>query len=291
MLLCCLTMPVHAGGDALRHCLEKAQQRHAATVPIAKDCPQLLHEMRRQGMTASLYPPLTDQVTPAQLQFLLRARQMNAAAGVIGQDGLDILLAGILQPEAPNSAAAWRQAVTAWLDKLKSGDYETQYQWLLHLLRTVIPSGATVRILLYAAIALLVLISAWLVVMELYYAGVFAALPGVRRRSARSGLRPANPPQIAIDFSAADSVTPQQQVAALLDQVVAYLAARGTLPADATLTHRQLAYAIDKQALPVRDAFLRLVKAAEPVLYGRREASEAMLCACRRDAHWLLENA
>ena len=68
-----------------------------------------------------------------------------------------------------------------WLDKLKTGDYESEYQWLLRFLNAVTPSTAVVRMLLYGAIALLVFLSLGLIVAECYYAGVFVKLPGARR--------------------------------------------------------------------------------------------------------------
>jgi hypothetical protein len=290
LLFFCLATPaLQAGGDPVQSCLETAAQRQPAAVQLAEDCPPLWRELQAQPAAAT--PPLNGKATLMQLQFLLRSWRTTSEHHGIGQEGLGPLLAGILQPEAPNPEAAWWKAFTAWLDKLKSGDYEAQYQWLLRFLRAVTPSEAAVRVFLYASIVLLVLVSVCFIGMELHYAGVFRALPGFRRRAAAGALRRTLPqPGVPESLAGMKTVAPRRQVAALLDAVVHSLTARGAIPADATLTHRQLVRAAEMGSLPAREAFGRLVDHAEPILYGRREASEELLFACRSDADKLLNN-
>lgn len=288
--LCFLAMPVRADAGLLQQCLETAQRRQLAEIDLAEDCPRLLHEMQQQGITAASEPPIAEEkVTVAQLQFLLRSRQAVRPPGVISQDGLQQLLAEILQPEALNPQAAWWDALTAWLEKLKSGDYEAQYQWLLRFLRAITPSEEVALAFLYGALALMVIASAWLIIMELYHAGVLGKWPGFRRISSTSGKTPDILQQAAV-FEAQSGSAGSQQLAVLLNNVIAALAANGTLPADATLTHRQLARYLGEHAPQAAEVFIRLVRCAEPVLYGKHDMSEEMLRVCRDDADFLLGN-
>lgn len=290
LFLCCLALPAHADADLLQHCLKTAERRQLEAIDLAKDCPKLLLTIRRQGTAVSFEPPLAEgEVSVAQLQFLQRSEQIIRSPNAIDQAGLEQLLAEILQPEAPDPEAAWWKALTSWLEKLKSGDYEGQYQWLLRFLRAITPSEQVALAFLYGSLALMVIASLWVVIMELYHAGIFDKR-GIRRHSAASAKMPDMPQQAVVSHVQSELAVPQQQLAALLNSVVAGLAAKGMLPVDATLTHRQLARYIGEHAPQAAEAFMRLVRCAEPVLYGKHKVSDEMLRVCRDDADSLLGN-
>jgi hypothetical protein len=286
LLLFCLALPVRAAGGELERCLALAGRREA--IVLAKDCPKLWRELQNQGLTASFEPPLAEKVTVAQLQFLLHSRQTVRASGAIGVDGLEQLLAGILQPEAPNPEAEWWNALLAWLDKLKSGNYETQYRWLIELLGAITPSVEFVLAFLYGTIALMVILSAWFVVRELYYAGFFAKLPGARRNPDIKRTIAAHGHKQSVALQDIGALPPRRQIAALLSNAIAGLSDRGVVPEDSTLTHRQLVRYIARHAPQIEAAFALLVRHAEPVLFGNRHADEETLRVCWRQARLVL---
>jgi hypothetical protein len=286
LLLLALALPVRAADGALERCLNLAGQRE--NVALAKDCPALWRELQKEGLAASFEPPLNEKATAAQLHFLLRSRQAVRAPGAIGADGLEQLLAGILQPETPNPEAEWWKTLMAWLDKLKSGNYETQYRWLAELFGAITPSRDFVLAFLYGTIALLVILSAWFVVRELYYAGVFAKLPGLRPKPAYKNAIVGQRHKPSISLQDLSALPPRRQIAALLNNAVAGLSERGVVPDDATLTHRQLARCITRQAPQIEAAFALLLRHAEPVLFGNRGVSDDTLRICRRQAQLLL---
>ncbi|MGR8935592.1 MAG: DUF4129 domain-containing protein [Gammaproteobacteria bacterium] len=292
MLLCCCcwVLPVQAGGDPWQACLDAAKRRQPAEVELPQDCPELFRALRKQDLPASAEPPISDRVSLAQLEYMLRSRQTGHAFSGLDHEGLDALLAGILQPEAPNPETAWRQTLMAWLEQLQASDYETQYRWLVEFLRAVTPSAAVVRWSLYAAIALLVILSLWLIARECYYAGVFVKFPGLRRNPPQHRMRmettqrPGNACQ-AVDASS----PPARQIASLLEQVSAGLADANLLPRNAACTYRELGGYLGEREPHAAKSFMRLLQHAEPVLYGARAANAETLRVCRREAQLLAE--
>lgn len=281
-------LPGHA--DGLQDCIRAVAGHPALEAIPMRDCPGLWQQLQSNAWPLT-EPELTESLTPAQLQFLRRARQLSGRSIAVDRQELVRLIGEISQPDPSENRHHWWKAFNAWLDRLKSGDYEDQYRWLRSLLEAVIPSQAVARLLLYGSLMLLVLMSLGLVGMELYHAGWLAGFPRGRKTgkpvcptgSALSLTDPALPAALA-------SLPPRRQMAALLESVIGTLADRDLLPADATLTHRQLIRAAERQPVPL-PGLRRLVEIAEPVLYGGKEVSPSMLTAFRQNAQDLLSPA
>jgi len=286
LLLCCWTLPVQAKLDPWQACLNLAKQHDKHQVHLKKDCPALFKELDSQGLLKVAEPPLPDQAGLAQLQFIAAGNQLQGA-DAINRDCLEQLLAGILSAEKTDPQAEWWQAFLKWLDSLQTGDYEQEYQWLLRLFKAIKPSEQTVLIFIYGSMAMLVLSALWLVLSELYGAGFFASrkngqqtLPEKSSRQYSLTLAPnrQNPP----------GLTEELQIAALLEQAIVLLVERNVIPADASLTHRQMLRYVLRHTSDLAPPFARLVTVAEPVIYGGQPVGTGMLEHYRDDVQALL---
>ena len=286
-LLACLAMPAQAGDKNLQACLSLAEQRIDRALNLSQDCPLLYDDLKNQGLLNSVEPPLTAEVSVAQLVFLADSRLNMRPTGLIDRDGLDGLLADILTAETGDPESAWWQAVLEWLDSLQPAEYEAEYQWLMHWLKGMKPSERTALMLLYGSILLLSAASAWLVLREFYQAGFFRNLYGRQRPVLQAATRPqTSRPALLHPFG---DLPPQQQMAALLAQLVQALAERRLIPLDPSLTHRQLLADLGRQpGLPNRE-LAHLVYRAEPVLFGNRTLDSDALGQYRLEVQALLD--
>ncbi|NJD05730.1 MAG: hypothetical protein FIA97_04435, partial [Methylococcaceae bacterium] len=219
-----LAWAVATQADGVQDCVGAVGHRALQQAIHAQDCPGLWQQLQSNAWPLT-EPELTESLTPAQLQFLRRARQLSGHSIAVDRQELVRLIGEISQPDPGENRHHWWKAFNAWLDRLKSGDYEDQYRWLSSLLEAVIPSPAVARLLLYGSLLLLVLMSLGLVGMELYHAGWLAGFPRGRKTgkpvypagSALSLTDPALPAELA-------SLPPRRQMAALLESVIGTLA-------------------------------------------------------------------
>jgi hypothetical protein len=279
LYLCCLAMPGHAA-DAVRDCLNAVPPQSDKPVDLTLACPALVQPW--QALVVAQAD--SHSVQAGQLQFWAKAEQ-PVRTTALNLSGLDGVLAGIFDPSAEEVRKQWWTRFLQWLDSLKGKDYDTQFQWFSGLLNGMTLSDETLAHLFYGLMALLVLVTLGLVSHELWLAEVFARWSG-RRKSGQQADRvlvTASAPSV---FSG--ELSPPQQIAALLAQVVEALAVREAIPRDATLTYRQLL----RHLKPTRGvnpaAFTALVATAEPIVFGQQAADAQILAAYRRDAEALL---
>jgi len=272
-----------AGAGSVSDCAGAlAGRQEHDTFPI-RECPSLASWL--SGASWPLTEPEVDAtITPAQLHFLQRAQRVAEARVVVERGALLDLLGEVRQPESPDPGDPWRKAVQAWLDRLKGHDLDLPLRWLQGVLEALTPSPATARALFYLALGSLVAVSLGLVLREMHHAGW---LPRRwRRRGPAAGMRAAAVSTVAEPGSAAGG-PPRRELAVLLESVIAAVTARGILPADATLTHRQLLCAASGQAGEI-GALRRLLETAEPLLYGRQTPGPDQLAAFHRAGQSLL---
>lgn len=285
LLLCCLASSAQAQ-DSLQTCLNVARQYAEQAVNVREDCPLLFKELQNQGLLTGFDPPLTGNIGVTQLEFLADSEHSLRASGLIRRDGLDRLLADILTVETGDPESDWWQAILKWLDGIKPADHEAQYQWLQRWLEAMKPSKQTAQIFIYACIALLLAISAWVVFSELYQAGFFRKFAGGRGPLRLKGSRRQTPPSAS--HSPFNGLTPQDQIGALLAQLINAFVQRRLIPADLSLTHRQLAGCFGAQSGGAESAFSRLVHESEPLLYGNRSIDPDLVANYRREVQALL---
>ncbi|POZ53264.1 hypothetical protein AADEFJLK_00282 [Methylovulum psychrotolerans] len=279
LYLCCLAMPGYAA-DAVRDCLNAVPPQSGKPVDLTLACPALVQPW--QALVVAQAD--SHSVQAGQLQFWAKAEQ-PVRTTALNLGGLDGILAGIFDPSAEEARKQWWTRFLQWLDSLKGKDYDTQFQWFSGLLNGMTLSDETLAHLFYGLIALLVLVTLGLVSHELWLAEVFARWSGGRRKADQQTgvvLAAVSAPS---DFG---GLSPPQQIAALLAQVVEALAVREAIPRDATLTYRQLL----RHLKPTRGvnpaAFTALVATAEPIVFGQQAADAQILAAYRRDAEALL---
>ncbi|WP_146054483.1 hypothetical protein [Methylovulum psychrotolerans] len=272
-------MPGYAA-DAVRDCLNAVPPQSGKPVDLTLACPALVQPW--QALVVAQAD--SHSVQAGQLQFWAKAEQ-PVRTTALNLGGLDGILAGIFDPSAEEARKQWWTRFLQWLDSLKGKDYDTQFQWFSGLLNGMTLSDETLAHLFYGLIALLVLVTLGLVSHELWLAEVFARWSGGRRKADQQTgvvLAAVSAPS---DFG---GLSPPQQIAALLAQVVEALAVREAIPRDATLTYRQLL----RHLKPTRGvnpaAFTALVATAEPIVFGQQAADAQILAAYRRDAEALL---
>lgn len=273
----------------MQACLGIARQHTGKKLNLQKDCPVLFNELQTQRLLMAFEPPLQAEISLAQLDLIADSRHGLRESTALRQDGLDQLLADLLETDIKDPESEWRQAFLKWLDGLKMDDYEAEYQWLLHWLKSIKPSEQALVSFIDGSIALLVIASAWLVISELYFAGFFVFAAGKRQALHK-------PHHQSLLYSSVarpvfSELSPHQQIALLLEQVIDALAERKLIPRDASLTHRQMVYCLRQQAAGSEAAFALLVQAAEPVLYGKRPVDFKLLSDYRRNVEALLDNA
>lgn len=286
LLLCCLATSVQAQDESLQACLNLARQHAEQGVDIQKDCPSLFKDLQNWNLLTSFEPPLTANTGIAQLELLADSLHSKRGLEFIRQYGLDRLLADILTVETGDPESGWWQAILKWLDGIKPADHEAQYQWLKRWLEALMPSEQAAQIFIYASIALLLALSVWLVISELYQAGFFFKFSGRRKLATHSDSYqqaltfPAHPPF--------NELTPQGQIGALLAQLINALVQHNQIPADPSLTHRQLVNHFQKRLGQRESVFSRLVYESEPLLYGQRVIGPDLVAYYRREVQALL---
>ncbi|WP_347986104.1 hypothetical protein [Methylomonas sp. AM2-LC] len=282
-LLFCLALPVQANTEAhLSTCLSLAKQQTQQSVLLASDCPDLYMDLTNLGLLSNI----SDTVSLKQLQLLANSMQPSRQLLPVQHAELDKLLADIVITEARDPSAEWWQALLKWLDSLKGDDYEDKYQWLQQFLDTIKPSEQTVKMFFYALIGLLVLMSVWLVISELYYAGFLQKLTG---KSKPRRIRQITPTIFSTQPAVIpDQLSTQQQIAVWLNQVIDRLAEQQLIPLDHSLTYRQIQAYLSQQASPNLQLFQQLLSTAEPVVYGARPIDTDSLSRYRNTVQRLL---
>lgn len=287
VLLCCLAVvPAHAK-EALPDCLAVAMRHPQEPIDVSKNCPALFGQWQAQQLPGVFESGQATQMTVPQLEFLAASQLYRRTVPQVQTQELNQLLAGILKPEPEDDKFKWWHAFLNWLDSLKSGHYEAEYQWLSHLLQAITPSEQTIAYFFYGIIALLIIVSIALLLHELWLAEFFQKWRGGQRR------RPiqAHPPQAMGVMSPRpvnlDGLSATAQIAALLERVLDKLAGCGMIPNDASLTYRQQLNHFKANARHPSLAYL--VQTAEPILYGRQAVEAQLLGAYRRTAQDLLD--
>jgi hypothetical protein len=270
LILFCLTITEQVLADEVQTCLGIVREHLGVSRDLRKDCPDLFDALQSQNMLESFEPPLQDGVSVTQLEFLADRTQSLHNPSPINQNGLTQLLSGILIAESADPQLDWQKALLDWLDSFKAVDYETEYPWLIRLLTAIKHLEGTMQLFFYGLISLLVIISAWMVINELFLAGFFAKLLG--KQSAMAQVETSKPSvfQAIIAQQPIRDLPPKQQIASLLEQAVLSLAERNLIPRDLTLTYRQIERYISQQNQALQPSFAKLVHEAEPILYGNR---------------------
>jgi hypothetical protein len=110
LLLLVLSLSAQAD-DALQSCLYLARQAPDKRLTLAKDCPALFAELENQNVLATSEPSLSAELSLSQLEFLADSLRQNEAGKTISTDGLDPLLASIVdKSQDPETAEKWWQA-------------------------------------------------------------------------------------------------------------------------------------------------------------------------------------
>lgn len=279
-LLCLLGLPAHAAEPvaALNACIERLDQGlDVGFEKIDQRCPGLAATLRGQAAPAGLpaeWDKPQNQLSAqglGELAVLLEREQ----AGVPGGRRPDAarvrsVLARIAQSEA--ARGTWWTRFKYWLQRLFASQSQPSDNWLRRLLGGGL-SRHSAQIILWAAMALVILLALVIVLNELRVAGWL-------RRSQPPQRPPAEPGQSGreVTLAALESTPPQRQPALLLEIIVQLLARERRLPAAArALTTRELLRRADLPAPTSRAALSGVAQLSEELSYGGHEVEPLRL--------------
>jgi len=291
LFFCGLTVSVQANEGLYKACLNIAKHQDNQEVDLQINCLILLNLLQKQGLMRATEPQLTIKASVKQLEFLSKSSVSTERSVHLNKNGLDQLIAGILIEDKADSKTEWWQAFLTWLESLKTGDYEPEYQWLVRFLDKLVPSEQMIRYFFFTSIGLLVLLSGWMLFSECHRAGLVDKIFRKRNSSKASKLNKSftlNSIPVALPSRGSPA---GQQIAALLEQVIFRLEQKKIIPSSASLTIRQIVTFLNDESGELTETFVRLIDQAEPVLYGNRSIDRLSLDKFWEDSQSILGDA
>jgi hypothetical protein len=253
-----------AARTLIHDCTQRADPSVRGIEALRTDCPAVGAALEGLGIAALLPKDWRARLTPRALEDLNALSDRYAQPVPSMLPNVSSLQAIARHLEAPPTSDTWWGRLRSWLASWLGSDRNRWPDWL----RSLPYWRLAARILLYGAIALVLIAAATVVAMELRSAGVFE--PG-RRRTSPSG-RPASdarptarPSTISADI---DAVAEQARPEALLRLLVAALIRSHRLERDGVLTCRELITAARFDTKAQREVFTNVALLAEQVLYG-----------------------
>ncbi|MDE2089793.1 MAG: DUF4129 domain-containing protein, partial [Gammaproteobacteria bacterium] len=197
------------------------------------------------------------------------------AAAHFDYAGLHALLAQVyVEKPAPKPVVHWWQRLVRWLERHFSVQGKVDWSWLERLLARFAPSWWWILLVsrvLVAGAVLFVLASVAVKLSE----GRWPKWP--RRRSAAAASAP--PAELERSWHDVEALPLAQQAPALLHLVIRALMRRGALPADDSLTNRELLTRLQTGDRRAAARFHALMDGVERVYFGGRPIDGARLAA------------
>jgi hypothetical protein len=244
--------------DSLRECAARAGQEARSLDALEQKCPELTRALEDLGYANMLSPEQRRLTSSGLADLAALAARYQAGRSGIAPDIAPVrsIVDGLAREQERSS---WWDALKAWLRSLLARDGHGSLSWLNRLLSGLATAAGVTTFLAYA---LLLIVAAVFVIIELRAMGLFAR----RERNASSASRSptgASPRAEMLLQSAALTDKP----AILLKLLVDGLSRKGRLQAERHLTHRELAARAVLDAAQ-RAQFAKVAGAAEGLLYG-----------------------
>jgi hypothetical protein len=245
---------------------------------IAARCPELMRQLEAGPWAPWLPRGWKESGNDLSAGSLKELRELVARESSVRESTLakvpDIRgLQPILATLAGNRDETGWSHFKSWLRSiLERREQPTDESWFSRMVSHVGISQSVIRIITYAALAVVVIIAGAIVVNELRAAGVF----GGWRRAARKRRSQDKVATSGLSWSDIEQAPLRDRPRLLLDLIVRRLSDRGSLPPAGALTVRELTRAA---GLPEAEDRLRLEElalAAERVRYSRSEQAEGL---------------
>jgi hypothetical protein len=255
---------------------------------VAARCPGLTDTLERSPW-ASWLPPgwkAPHNLLNAEGLRALHAALVRESAAVPGAPTLhaERVPAVLERIRAPDRAAeGWWERVKRWLRALFAPQPRGDNGWLRRLFGDVSIDRAALRLIAALSIALLVLLSAAVVVNELRVAGV------LRRRTARATLEHrGRVAGAAAALRDVEGLEPRAQPALLLELIAARLVAQERLPPARAFTVREVLRRAQLRDAGERARLGELAAVSERLRYDTAEVAAPVLAAAVRGGRELL---
>jgi hypothetical protein len=281
LLFACGLQAQEQPAQVVARCAGSASERPDGLTALARDCPGLEAALDALGIKAALADGVADRLNAGSLRDLPAVTR-----DVLGEGPDPAALAPLLrelQTQAPPQSwwQRWKAVLSRWLT---GGGERPMPPWVTSWLERLTPGRLALELIAYVMIGAIVLLAAFIVWREVRAADIGGA--GVRRR--RGGCVDAASAPPAGELDELGGVAPHERPRVLFRLVAARLARSGQLPADRSLTHRELRARAQRVSDDERRAWQALARLAERRLYAAPVANDPDAAAVLADAQRLL---
>lgn len=260
--------------ESIASCVSNATGEEVGLAELEETCPGIGDALDRAGYADFISEDESGQLTSYGLQDLLEISERYRTPPADRSPEADVtrlapILASLEEARRADQELTWTERFKRWLNNMVRRSQQQEDSWLSRWLRDVDVSEGVVSAIVYAAVALILLIAVAVIVNELRAAGVF------RRRERRAAAtaagieRPSSASEVGL--ADLDRVPPEARPAVLLRVLVNTLLKTGRLQLDKSLTHRELGARARFDALDQRQSFNLVAALSERVLYGNRK--------------------
>lgn len=257
-----------AAADTIASCIRQADDADVGIDALEAACPGLTHALDESGYGALLNETERQYLTRSSLEDLQQVARRYSRPPGAGDAASDVTkLAPILrdldrqvQEDRP---LTWLERLQRWLEGLLDRGQHNRDSWLSRWLREVDVPQRVANILVYSAIALILVVALAIVVNE-----VRARRLGGRRSRGRRESPYAPTARNDPTFADVEAAPLHERPGLLLRVLVHSLLATGRLHADKSLTHNELGRRARFDAGEQRASFDRVAVLSERLLYG-----------------------
>lgn len=257
-----------SAGDVIGNCAETADEE-AGIAELEAACPGLTRALEESGYLPLLTPAQHDGLSAYDLaglqQLLERYRQPPATKAAPDTAALGPILASLREQKAERPLT-WFERFRKWLRELLERQQQQADSQLLRWLENLKIPATVSTVILYASVALILVLALVVIVSELRAAGVLRGRRSAKRAGAAGQMSDAA--IASVNLADLDAAPPEDRAPLLLRMLVSTLASNGRLRADRSLTHRELGVRAMFDNGEQRACFQRVADLAERVVYG-----------------------
>lgn len=279
--------------EAIDDCQQRSTEATGAFDP-PQSCPDLIDAVVVLGLDQQLRRGWRRHLDASGLEGLHALMQRYRAEGATPlSNGPDLkrLPEALRDLDAPApTKLSWWQRFERWLDRLLSPE-KPNNGWLAPLLSRLSIPRRVQQLILYATIAALLAMAAWIIWRELKAAGALSGQKRGRRRAGRSD-SPAVARPAELAFEDLQQAPAAERCVWLVRLLVQALRRTGRLSRESALTYRELAARPMFDDWQQRARFERLALVAEQQRYGALSLDDAQWLQLLEEGrslyvHWL----
>jgi hypothetical protein len=259
--------------DVIGDCSDSADQETAGLTDLEEECPGLTRALEQSGYLPLLSTSLRDELDVYDLSDLLTVddwyAEQDSAAGEPDVAALGPILDS-LRAQQPERPLSWFERFKRWLRSMADQQQERDSDsWLSRWLDKTHVTETVATTILFAALAVILVLTVLVIVNELRAAGVFRKRLAVETEGgAASRATLVDDATVDVDSLPADRIASM-----LLRMLVTTLVQSGRLRAERSLTHRELCARAKFDDAGQRESFQRVASLAERTVYGSSEVA------------------